>query len=540
MGDVVDKGAGRAKVQGEETRAAQRGFFLITGAKIWFLIAGTILNIGLPRFLGDPARFGDFAVVNTLISIVNMVVIFGAVQVVAKRVSETNSNPFLIRKNALRLMLLVGGSASLLLALAAQPIATTLFRDESLTGLILIGAVIPVCYGLYGALLGLLNGLKLFARQALFDVTFATLKVAFMVGLVMMGFGVSGAFTGFAAAAALIMVIAFAYTRRLVVPGDGPNTRVPMARFLFQVMGYTLFINILVQADVLVLKYATYQPALDALSGAHGQQRMGLLATTLGISAQGLAEMVTTESTAMLSGFYRATKNVSLISYQAVIAITFVIFPLISRSTFDSDAQATRTYVRQTVRAATLIVVFVATMIAAGDEPLLTLLFGDVYALAAPALLPLVAAMAAFALLFVVGNILTAGGRPMAALGVAGLAACLQLGALVTVVGAVAPTPDVLRLSGVVSLVAITLPLGLACGLVYRCFQAPLPWASVVRSLAAAGLALLAVSFVSMTGFPGLFVRCALACAVFVGVIVLGGELTPRERALVGRLVKRS
>jgi O-antigen/teichoic acid export membrane protein len=242
----------------------------------------------------------------------------------------------------------------------------------------------------------------------------------------------------------------------------------------------------------------------------------------------------------MLAGLYRATKNVSLISYQAVIAITFVIFPLISRSTFDSDREATRTYVTQTFRVATLLVLFVATMIAAGDEPLLTLLFGDVYAFAASALLPLLAAMAAFAILFVVGNILTAGGRPMDALLLAGLAALLQLGSLLIFVGSAQPSPDVLRVSGIVALVAIILPLVLACFVVHRRFESPIPVLSVGRGLLAAGLALLAVQFVQMDGFLGIFVRCGIACVVFVLGVIFSGEVTRQELGTARRLLRRS
>jgi len=530
----------QSNLQVEETRAAQRGFFLITGAKVWFLAAGTVLNIGLPRFLGDPARFGDFAVVNTLISIVNMVIIIAAVQVVSKRVSENPTHASAVRRDAIRLMLAVGGLTSLGLLLGAEVISEYLFRDVTLAGFLAIGALIPFFYGFYGVMVGLLNGLKLFAKQALFDVGFATMKVVLMVGLVIVGLGVGGAFIGFVVAAGVITIVSYFYTRRVVGATEPGTEGPPLAAFLVQVMGYTLFVNVLVQADVLVIKASTFEPVLDSLRTTEGTARVQLIAHALHLPPEGLAEVLATESTATLAGFYRAAKNVSLISYQAVIAITFVIFPLVSRSTFDSDVQATRTYVRQTFRVASLLVLFIATAIAAGDSPMLTLLFGSHYAYATPALLPLLGGMACFAILFVVGNILTAGGRPMDALLIAGLAALLQLTALVFIVGSSEPTPDVLRISGLVTLIAIALPLFLACWLVYRRFSAPIPILSVVRGVVAGACALGAVAFVDLDGFVGIFVRCGVACVVFLAGVIFSGEITRDELRTVKRLIGRS
>ena len=526
-------------VQEKETRAAQRGFFLITGAKIWFLAAGTVLNIGLPRFLGDPARFGDFAVVNTLISIVNMVIIIGAVQVVSKRVSENPLHAHAIRRDGFRLMLVVCGLASLILFAGSSQISETLFRDATLAGYLAIAALIPLFYALYGVMVGLLNGLKLFAKQAIFDVGFATMKVALMVGLVVAGFGVAGAFWGFVLSAGTIMVVATWYTRRVAPKPETTVDSPPLLTFLLQVMGYTLCVNVLIQVDVLVIKAATLEPVLESLSGSAGKARVDVIAQTLQLPAPGLAEVLATESTATLAGFYRAAKNVSLISYQAVIAITFVIFPLVSRSTFDSDRNATRLYVRQTFRVATLLVVFIATLIAAGDSPMLTLLFGQQYAYATPALLPLLAGMACFAILFVVGNILTAGGRPMDALLVAALAAIIQLIALVTIVGSTEPTPEVLKVSGLVTLAAIALPLILACWLVARRFDAPIPLLSAGRACFAAACALASVSLVDVDGFLGIFVRCGLAGVVFLLCVVFSGEITRGELATAKRLIGR-
>ena len=69
----------------DEGSVARRGFVLITGAKLWFLLCSAGLNLALPRLLEVPARYGEFAVINTFASILNMVMVTGALQAVAKR-----------------------------------------------------------------------------------------------------------------------------------------------------------------------------------------------------------------------------------------------------------------------------------------------------------------------------------------------------------------------------------------------------------------------------------------------------------------------
>ena len=531
-GDVTD-------IRARETRAAQRGFFVITGAKVWFLICGTALNIGLPRILGDPARFGDFGVVNTLISIVNMMVIAGAVQVMSKRVSEAPDVAAAIRRRGLQVMSVVGLFFCLSLALGAGWIAEHIFHDPNLVDLIRIASVIPLAYGFYAVIIGILNGLKRFTPQALFDIGFATMKLALIIGLVILGFGVPGAFIGFAAAALAIALASFFLTRKMVSQPAAPQADVKIVKFLVQVMFYTLFVNILVQGDVLALKAATFDPILAALSTSEGADRLAVLAGTLGLAPEGLAPALASESTAMLAGLYRATKNVSLISYQAVIAITFVIFPLVSRATFQSDGEATRAYIRQTLRTALLLVACIASLVAAGGKPLLIFLFGDVYGLAAPALYPMLGAMTAFSLLFVMGTILTAGGRPFDAMWIAGVAAAIQLTTLFVGLPVITPGAGVLAWAAVGTLAAIGLPLVLAGVVVRRRFRAPLPYLTLARAVVAGIACVLAAYPLPWQGLLGILIRVAVGGLVFLGVLIVSREIGKEELAMCKRLLSR-
>lgn len=523
-----------------ETTLARRGFVWITGAKLWFLLAGTGLNIGLPRLLGDPARYGDFGVVNTFISIVNMVMITGALQVVSKRVSERPHQATALRRRALTLQLGVGVAVLVLLLASADLIARWIFRDASLAGLIRIASLVTFAYCFYAVLIGVLNGLKRFGLQAAFDVGFATLKLLLIVGLVAFGFGVEGAFAGFAVAAFVITIVALYLVRRVPAPPAPASAGLQGAEpprflgFMVQVMAYTFVLNALLQGDVIVLKGAAYGPVSDALGDPEGRSQLALL---LG---QGQGAAAATESTAALSGLYRATKNIALVPYQAVVAITFVVFPLISRATFVADRRATERYIAGTLRAALLLVALVGALIAAGGEPLLVLLFGEGYALAASSLLPLVGAMCLFALFYVIATILIAGGRPGDALVVTLVAAVVQLGGVYFAVASTPAGAGTLQAGALVTLVAVAMAVTVAAWIVTRRFDVRLPILTALRVTAAASAGVAAAAFVDLSGLGGLVIRVGLAGCVYFAVLFIGGELGRSDLRQLRGLVRRS
>ncbi|MDP6946777.1 MAG: oligosaccharide flippase family protein, partial [Myxococcota bacterium] len=394
------------------------------GAKLWAHVSAASLTRGLPRRRGDAAQFGDFRTVTSLISILNMVLVTGALQAVSKRVSERPALAGLVRARAIRLQTALGGGLFVVLVVGADVISGDLLKDASLAPYLRIAAVVTLSYAFYSSFIGVLNGLKAFAHQALFDIAFATLKVGLIIGLVLAGFGVLGVFAGFAGAAILVTLASWWVTRRrvqaLAPPSDGEG--VQLLGFMLQVMGFVLALNVVIQGDVVVLKRA----ALTAVEAALGSGAPLPWAETMLRGADVGADPARA-ITAGLVGLYRATKNISLLPYQGVIAITFVIFPLLSRATFETDEAATRIYVRQALRAAWLLVAGIATVLAAGGEGLAVVLFGDAYSLAGVTLIPMVTGMSCLAMYYLIGCVLTAAGRPRDALVVMGAVAIVEM-----------------------------------------------------------------------------------------------------------------
>jgi stage V sporulation protein B len=351
------------------------------------------------------------------------------------------------------------------------------------------------------------NGLRRFHTQAGFDVGFSTSKTILLLGLAVV-WKVTGAFVGFAAAAAFILVVA---SRVMRLPPGGalfPTGRI--ARYMGAVVTYGLLLNVALNYDL---------PLLHHFAPARGG--------------------VDPETVATIAGHYEALRTLALLPYQALLVVTFVIFPLVSRSTFADDREATRAYVTQTLRYALILAAAMGVVLGARPSALLGLLYKPEYGAGAPALPILVAGECCLALLAVACAILNAAGRTRAT---------LSLMTVTVVVGAIASALMVPRAApGTPMLIAAAAAtsLGMASGFVAAAFYLRArfgggpPAATVVRVAAAVIAAVVAARLVPGHGkLLGLAV-IALAGVVYMVVLAATGEVGPAERARLTRLLKR-
>ena len=189
-------------------------------------------------------------------------------------------------------------------------------RTELFWGYRLGGGVL-LCYALYGVIIGTLNGRKRFVDQAGFDMIFATLKVSLIIGGVLLGFKINGVFGGFALATVVILAIS------LWKVGLGPRGVLLERRSLYifagAIMLYTLIFNMIFKLDLLMLN-------------AVSMQWFG------------------PDQTDQLEAIYGMNLHASRLPWQITIAATFVIFPLLSKATFEDDQERSLIYIRQTLR----------------------------------------------------------------------------------------------------------------------------------------------------------------------------------------------
>jgi O-antigen/teichoic acid export membrane protein len=496
--------AATAEPKAEAAVVAGRGAIFIGFAKVYFMVSGLLQRILLTRVVGA-ADFGDFAVVNNAISILNNTVVQGTIQAVSKFTAEDDARAGAVQRAGVRMQLVLGGILLLVLSVGAPalaqfekaPQATTLFR---------IAAFIPLIYCLYAVFVGSANGLRQFRTQASFDVGFSTAKTILLLGCAL-AWKVTGAFVGFVAAAVFILVVA---SRVMRLPAGGSFPMGRLVRYMGGVVTYSLLINVALNYDGLLLRhFAADHPGVDA-------QIAGVIA-----------------------GNYEALRTFALLPYQTLLVVTFVIFPLVSRATFAADREATRTYVTQTMRYALILAAAMGIVLAARPEALFGVIYKAEYRGGAPALPILAGGQCCLALLAVACAILNAAGRTRATVSLMVATLAVGSGAIALLVPRAAPGTPMLVAA------ATATALGMAVGLVGAVviLRAQLggafPLATVLRVAAAMAAAIVAARLVPGHGkVVGLAVM-ALAAIAYVAVLLASREFGPEDRAKFAKVLRR-
>jgi stage V sporulation protein B len=523
-------------------RTTGRGFLVITAAKVWFMVSGTLISLGLPSlFDAHPdqgaAAFGVYSVVINLVSIFNMVMITGTLQAVAKIVSEDPTRSGAVVRRAIRAQLALGVPIGLAFLLSA-PLFAGALNDSALAPYLRLSSGVVLSYSFYAIFVGYFNGRKEFTRQATLDIVFATLKAVLILGLVFVGLGVLGAIGGFVITSIVLMVAAGLWVWRLegaraarageggaasVARGEGaePAGSSRMVWYMLTIMAYTFFLNGIIRADLFILKStAGGEGLMRAAQTAFG----GVEAATAGFFGEVRAylsvpfDAITLSN--RLSGVYGAMQNIARLPYQAVIAITFVIFPIISRSTFEGDRAASRLYIRQTLRYSLILVASMVAVLIADRDALVFALYPDEYASGGDALLWLGLAMMGFALMYVATTILISAGRPLTSMGIAGLTlAASAIGNYLWLNGVEVGWPMLDR-AGEATCVATWIGFLAACVVLFKRFDAALPLGTLARVAAASAVLVVLAQIIPMHDILG-----GLGGGRLVRLAIVGGKM---------------
>ena len=484
-----------AAVKSDVGRLAGRGTIYITLAKVWFMVSGYSLHFVISRLL-TKEQYGLYSVVVDIVSIVNAVIITGTYQAVSRLVAQEEYKADSIKLKALKLQLAVGGGISGGFCLLAPLIAAYL-NDARLTNYLRLASLITLAYSFYAVFTGYFNGQRRFLAQAALDATYSTLKLAMIVALVWLGYGVGGGIGGFALAAATVLVIS------AVAAGRGNRTGPLSFKDLFGFQAYllvfTLLLNLLQKIDLILIKaLSSVDPGLAARN----------------------------------AGEYAAAINVANITYQIIISVTFVVFPLVSQSTFAGDAEVTRKYIRTTCRYTLIVMALVATLFSANSSEVIRLIYRSEYTAGAPALTLLAYGMMLFGLIYVLTTIISASGRPGVSLIIGG----------VTLATSVALNYELIPRSGIKGAATATTLAMLLGGVIAGCytlvkFRVFVPSLSLVRIGICAAAVYLGSSLVPVWSRPIVILKLALLSLVYVAGLVFARELTKSDRDRFKRLL---
>jgi O-antigen/teichoic acid export membrane protein len=485
-------------------RMAGRGAMAIAAAKMWFLVCGWATMIALPRIFkwtsGDPeagqALFGDYKLVFMGVSFLNNAIVTGTIQAVSKFTSEAESRAKAVRSTALKVQAIIGVGLAALYALAAPWIASWL-GSPGLTPLMRLSAGVIAAYAFYAVYIGSFNGRRQFLRQAGFDIAYSTLRTTLILTLAAIGFGVLGAVLGFFVAAMVIAALAAVASRGLPPSSQTLSARryVDFAAALFL---YTLLLNLVMSLDLFLLK---------------GQA----------------ARVMTSEASSALAGLYGAAQNLAFIPYQAVIAIAFVAFPMISKVTFENDVAKTKTYVRKTLRLTAILSAGLACVLIALPRQSLSLVYPVEYARAASTLAVLCMGLVSFALLSVANALLNGAGDERRALAVIAATLALVVGAVVVCLATANSTSDMGLRTAIGTAAGMTAGLALCLVAVHGRFGAGLEPLRLLRVLLAAAVAVGVGRLMPEGGMLLSLAECCAVIAVYFLVLVASRELVKED-----------
>ncbi|HKE15026.1 MAG TPA: oligosaccharide flippase family protein [Kofleriaceae bacterium] len=536
-GDGARRARGAGGGASSEAARAGRGVIYIAFAKFYFMVAGFVLEIGLRATLGT-TTYGAYGVVNSLVSPFNNVLVTGTIQAVSRFGSQRPEAAAAVQRAGLRMHLFVGLALAVAFA-AMAPVTASLFHDQAKTGPIMLAALIVAAYSFYSVFVGTANGRREFHKQAGLDIGAATTRMICILGLAAAGFGLYGAIGGWAAAAIIMLLVSTVVVglpRRGAGAGHPTQDLRPMVGFFIGVSVYLILLNFIMVADQLLLKRLSAEwyaaSGADALAALRPHAPAWLMARLGAIDPAHAADGQV--------GYYRAVQTLARISYQAIIAATFVVFPLVSRSTFENDRGATARYIRTTVRYSLIFATGIAIVMAANPVHILSIPFQpDDAAFGAPALVALALGNVAFSVFAIAGTILNGAGMTRHAIAVALLTLVAAAAANLIVIPMFTPGRSLLLACGAATAGAMVL--GAAAGgfVLHRQLGAFLPPVSLVRVALAAAAAVAVGRVIPLSSAIGTIAESVVVGAVFLVALIVTRELGPADLSALTRVVRK-
>jgi stage V sporulation protein B len=515
--------------------SAGRGVLYIAFAKFYFMIAGLVIQFRLPGILSQ-ASFGAYSFVANVASLVNNVLVTGTIQTVSRFAAQEPDKARRVQQAGLRMHIRLGLVIAIAF-IAAAPLVAWLFHDASKTGPLMLAGLIVGGYSFYAVFVGTANGLHQFHKQAGLDMTFATLRVAGLLGMALAGFGVIGVIGGWVTAVGIILCASIVWVGLPGKIATGDRLPVgPLVRYFAGVAVYLALFNAVMFVDSFLIKRLTTE-----YFAAHAGELSSAVAHAVAWAPHAAGYRADPSVLAdVQTGYYAAVQNLARLPYQAIIAVTFVVFPLVSRSTFAEDRETTRRYIEVTLRYSLIFAMAIGVVMAANPHDVLGLIYAADYAdTGASALTALALGNVAFSIFAITGTILNSAGKSMTAVITAAITLSIAAVANAIAIPIAAEHGNAIEVAAIVTSLSMVIGALLSGGALVRALGAFLPIASVVR-IAIATVAALAVGRVlPLHGKLLTLVEAVIVGVTFLAVLVITRELGTRDLAAIKAVRKK-
>ena len=233
-------------------------------------------------------------------------------------------------------------------------------------------------------------------------------------------------------------------------------------------------------------------------------------------------------------GFYRPVQTMARLSYQGIIAATFVIFPLISRTSFAEERETTKQYIRTTMRYSMIFAMAVATLFAANPEEMIGLIYASDFADAGGSALRVLAfGYVAFSIFVIAGTILNSAGMTREAIISAAVTLVLAAVSNWIVIPRFDPGPDLFVACAVATSVSMGIGAIIANIFLFQKLGAFCSIFTCIRVMIAAAASVWAGSFLTFEGKIMTLVETAIIGMVFLVVVVILREIGREDLSAV-------
>ncbi len=349
----------------------ERGAFFIFLSYFASFISSYIVYFALGRLLGA-ADFGIYGVTISLVMVINTVLVTTMEQTVSKFVSERPDQNERVKKTALLLHLSISSVIFIVFVLLV-PFIAFMLNDISLTPFIYLISPLILLQPLFRLFSGSLNGLKRFSLQSKLVGIHSFAKVVLIIGLVLLGFGLFGAISGFILSSLFLLLVA-CFMAGLKI-NSKPLNPDKMIAFAVPIGGLALITTLLMSFDLFAVKAFT----------------------DISISSA-------------LAGYYNAAGTIAKVIPTLVVAISFVAFPLVSSASFKGNKKKTAFYINHSLRYSFFIIAFLSAIFSSTASEIIDFVYGSGYAPAAVPLEILAIGFGVFAFFLIFVTILSAVG----------------------------------------------------------------------------------------------------------------------------------
>ncbi len=358
-------------------QSLRHGTIYLIAAQVSFVLSGYATHIGLGRFLG-PADYGIYAVVISLMTMVNLILSTGIPQAVSKYVAHQDGNELHVKKTAQNMKLTFSLVLFLIYYYFADQLAIML-NDPGLTPYLRLSSLIVPAYALQALYIGYFNGLKEYGKQSLMVILYSVFKVVFILGFAVTSYALYGAITGFIISSVAVFALGFFFVRSTDKKFQSSSNKSTLisARtildFATPIIFYSVATNLIMSFDLFFVK--AYLTDMDV-------------------------------------GIYSAVSTISKVPFYIIAGIYGALFPAISSMSVHNDRSQMTMHIIRSVKYSMLVLVPSTLFVVIFSKQVLSFLFSEQYSAGSTSLGVLTIGMGFFGLFSLFTTVINGIGQP--------------------------------------------------------------------------------------------------------------------------------